>query len=53
MMSTETIKPSVRKNMDKTHQSCLFTKYQKGQLVKKKVILEIEIEHNRCIKKLR
>ena len=24
-----------RKNMDKTHQSCLFTKYQKGQLVKK------------------
>ena len=25
-----------RKNMDETHQSCLFTKYQKGQLVKKK-----------------
>ena len=25
-----------RKNMDETHQSCLFTKYQKGQLVKKR-----------------
>ena len=30
-----------RKNMDKTHQSCLFTKYQKGQLVKKRGLMTI------------